>query len=122
MHAVGGSGPREEDGQEKEVEPRLIFDFTFLVWGPMGYGKLSVLDVKHEGGGKRFRKHAGGAAPLGAFGRGNFAGSVGALPGKGTGIDYRETSPGVCRIIVFEAGNPAELEAGLRWEGCQKRA
>ncbi|MDI6873657.1 hypothetical protein [Candidatus Solincola sp.] len=48
---------------------------------------------------------------------GNFAGFLEAILEREPGVEYEETRPGVYRITVYEAENPAELKSRLRWRG-----
>jgi len=103
--------------RRREIDLKIVFDTTFLIWKVMGYGVVSVEDVKYEGGEDDFisvlieRPYS---VPLAV---GNFAGSIEAVTGREPGIEYREVRPGVYRVIIFEAENPPELKSRLRWKG-----
>ncbi len=99
----------------KEIELKPVFDSTFTIWRAMGYGKLSLLDVKYEGGGDDFISVLAERPYSVPLAVGNFAGSLEAVMGKEPGVEYEETSPGVYRITVFESENPVELKSRLRW-------
>jgi hypothetical protein len=103
--------------QAGDVDLRLVFDSTFLIWRAMGYGKLSLDEVRYERDKDDYitvlaeRPYS---VPLSV---GNFAGSIEALVGREPGFKYEETSPGVYRITIFEAENPLDLKERLRWKG-----
>lgn len=103
--------------RNREVDLKLVFDSTFLIWRAMGYGRLSLEAVRFEGKKDDFitvlaeRPYS---VPLAV---GNFAGSLEAILDRAPGVDYEETRPGVFRITVYEAENPAELKTRLRWKG-----
>lgn len=111
----------KETIKKREIDLKLIFDSTFLIWRAMGYGKLSLEDVRYEGGEGDFitviveRPYS---VPLAV---GNFAGSLEAILGREPGVRYEETAPGIYRITVFEAENPPELRNRLRWRGYQRQ-
>lgn len=100
-----------------DIDLKLVFDSTFLIWRAMGYGRLVLEDVRYEHNKGDFitvlaeRPYS---VPLSV---GNFAGSIEALVGLEPGIEYEETTPGVYRINIFEAENPADLKERLRWKG-----
>lgn len=100
-----------------DIDLKLVFDSTFLIWRSMGYGRLTLEDVRYEHDSDDFitvlaeRPYS---VPLSV---GNFAGSIEALVGLEPGIEYEETAPGVYRITIFEAENPADLKERLRWRG-----
>ncbi len=100
-----------------DIDLNLVFDSTFLIWRAMGYGKLSLEEVRYEGGKDDFitvlaeRPYS---VPLSV---GNFAGSIEALVGREPGFEYEETTPGVYRITIFESENPPDLKQRLRWKG-----
>ncbi len=98
------------------IDLKLVIDSTFLIWRAMGYGKLSLVNVRYEHDSGDFitvlaeRPYS---VPLSV---GNFAGAIEALVGYEPGIDYEETRPGVFKITIVEAENPAELKERLRWK------
>jgi hypothetical protein len=101
--------------RKREMDLQAVFDSTFIIWKAMGYGKLTLVEVKYEGKKDDYiavlaeRPYS---VPLAV---GNFAGAIEAVVGREPGIEYEETSPGVYRITVFEAENPPELKSRLRW-------
>lgn len=100
-----------------DIDLKLVFDSTFLIWRAMGYGKLSLGEVRYHG---RKDDHIIVLAerpysiPLSV---GNFAGSIEAIIGREPGFKYEETTPGVYKITIFEAENPPGLKERLRWKG-----
>ena len=103
--------------QSGDIDLKLVFDSTFLIWRAMGYGKLSLEEVRYERDQDDYicvlaeRPYS---VPLAV---GNFAGSIEALVGIEPGIEYEETAPGIYRITIFESENPSDLKERLRWKG-----
>jgi hypothetical protein len=101
--------------QSGEIDLRLVFDSTFLIWRAMGYGRLTLDEVRYERDRDDFitvlaeRPYS---VPLSV---GNFAGSIEALVGREPGIEYEEKTPGVYRVTIYEAENPEDLKGRLRW-------
>ena len=103
-----------------EIDLDLVFDSTFLIWRVMGYGKLSLDEVRYEHDEKDYiTVHAERpySVPLAV---GNFAGSIEALVRDEPGIEYEETKPGVYSITIFRSENPPELKSRLRWKGFER--
>ncbi len=106
--------------RNREVDLALVFDSTFLIWKAMGYGRLSLEEVRYEGRKDDFitvlaeRPYS---VPLAV---GNFAGAIEAIVGREPGVRYEETTPGVYRITVYEAENPPELRNRLRWKALER--
>jgi hypothetical protein len=100
-----------------DVDLKLVFDSTFLIWRSMGYGKLSLDEVRYEGDKDDFITVLAERPYSVSLAVGNFAGSIEAMVGREPGIKYEETSPGVYRITIFEAENPPDLKERLRWKG-----
>lgn len=104
-----------------DIDLRLVFDSTFLIWRSMGYGKLSLGEVRFEGKKDDYitvlaeRPYS---VPLSV---GNFAGSIEAIVGREPGFKYEETTPGVYEITIFESENPPDLKERLRWKGYDRR-
>jgi hypothetical protein len=100
-----------------DIDLKLVFDSTFLIWRAMGYGKLSLDEVRYQGKKDDYitvlaeRPYS---VPLSV---GNFAGSIEAIVGVEPGFFYEETTPGVYKITIFEAENPPDLKERLRWKG-----
>ncbi len=100
-----------------DIDLDLVFDSTFLIWRAMGYGKLSLAEVRFRGEKDDYvtvlaeRPYS---VPLSV---GNFAGSIEAIIGLEPGFTYEETVPGVYEITIFESENPTDLKERLRWKG-----
>lgn len=103
--------------RNRELDLKLVFDSTFLIWRAMGYGKLSLEAVRFEGKSDDFISVIAERPYSVPLAVGNFAGSLEAILGREPGVDYEETRPGVYRITVYEAENPVELKSRLRWKG-----
>jgi hypothetical protein len=104
-----------------EIDLKLVFDSTFLIWRAMGYGKLSLQEVRYEhdmGDFITVLAERPYSVPLSV---GNFAGSIEAIVGLEPGIEYEETTPGVYRITIFEAENPVDLKERLRWKAYDQK-
>lgn len=103
-----------------DIDLDLVFDSTFLIWRAMGYGKLSLGDVRYEHDTNDFitvlaeRPYS---VPLAV---GNFAGSIEALIRDEPGIEYEETTLGVYEVTITRAENPPELKGRLRWKGIEQ--
>ncbi len=106
--------------RNREIDLTLVFDSTFLIWKAMGYGKLTLEEVKYEGTKDDYitvlaeRPYS---VPLAV---GNFAGAIEAIVGREPGISYEETSPGVYRITIYESENPRELKSRLLWKALDR--
>lgn len=100
-----------------EIGVEVMTDATFTIWKAMGYGKLTLVDVRYEDSKDDFiTVHAANpyCIPLCL---GNFAGSIEALIRREPGIEYREIAPDVYEVTITEAENPPELKKRLRWAG-----
>jgi hypothetical protein len=103
--------------QTGEIDLNLVFDSTFLIWRAMGYGRLSLEDVRFDQDPEDFISVLAERPYSVPLSVGNFAGSIEALVKREPGVEYEEVSPGVYRITIFEKENPPELKDRVRWRG-----
>jgi len=103
--------------QSREIDLDIVFDSTFLIWRAMGYGKLSLHEVRYGGDRDDYISVLAERPYSVPLSVGNFAGSIEALVGREPGIEYEEISPGLYKITIFEAENPLDLKERLRWKG-----
>jgi hypothetical protein len=100
-----------------DMDLKLVFDSTFLIWRAMGYGKLSLEDVRYKHDDADFISVLAERPYSVPLSVGNFAGSIEAIIGLEPGIEYEETKPGIYRITIRESENPLDLKERLRWKG-----
>ncbi|MDY6796543.1 MAG: hypothetical protein SWK76_14885 [Actinomycetota bacterium] len=103
--------------RQRDMEISLVIEAMFTTSRLMGYGRLSLVDVRYEGDKKDFvtvRLEKPYSLPL-CYG--NFSGTVEALIGGEPGIEYGEVSPGVYEAMVFSSEIPSELKKRLHWRG-----
>lgn len=103
--------------RNREIEVRLITDSLFQIWQIMGYGKLTLVDLRYEDDMDDFITARAAKPYCVPLCLGNFAGSIEAMVGREPGIEYREITPGVFEMTIFEAEHPPELKKRLRWRG-----
>ncbi|MBN2026031.1 MAG: hypothetical protein JW854_04660 [Actinobacteria bacterium] len=103
--------------RSREIDLDIVFDSTFLIWRAMGYGNLSLHEVRYDGDRGDYISVLAERPYSIPLAVGNFAGSIEALVGREPGVEYEEISPGLYMITIFEAENPSHLKERLRWKG-----
>ncbi len=107
--------------RDKEIDLRLFTDSLFQIWQIMGYGKLTLIDLRYEGDmGDFITAHAARPYCL-PLCLGNLAGAVEAMVDREPGIEHSQVSPDLYEMTVFESEHPRELKEKLRWRGYERK-